>query len=151
MATFYGETMTKFLGLDETVDKAPVGDFGGKVRVINERISLADGFAVNDVIIFARVPQNARIVDIRMQADVEIDADVLFSIGIGADDPEKYANDLDFTSAGRFAPYMVSVTKPSTVGIPLPAVETLSLTVLGEAVSATADQYIHFQTLYTLD
>lgn len=151
MTTYYGEIMTKVLGLDEDNPKVPSADFGGKLRVINERISLADGFVVGDFIVFAKLPKGARLIDIRMQTQIDMVANVLFNIGTGAGDPEKYALELDFTVTGRFAPEMVSVAKVASLGVPVEKTETLSLQVIGEDVAATDDYYIHFLTLYTLD
>ena len=57
MATYFGETMAKVLGGGD--GKAAAADFGGKLRIVNERVPLVNGFAFNDTIVVAQVPQGA--------------------------------------------------------------------------------------------
>ena len=141
MTIFYGAQMTK---LRNTVpqDLPAVADVHGRVRVFNEKVTLASQ-TTSDTIEVAKLPKGARVLYGLLTSSVSLGSSTI-AVGI-AGTTGKYRAAATFTATD--APTTFGVT--ANVGEPLTAEEIVFLTIAAATLPASGT--LRVTLFYTLD
>lgn len=138
MATLYGAQMAKFRSANPP-DKVNVQDFGGKLRVFNETVTLATQ-TTSDTIEVAKLPKGAIVLFGVLTATVSLGSSTL-AIGV-AGTTGKYRAAATFTATDT--PTLFGVT--ANLGTPLAAEEIVFVTIA--AASLPASGTLRVQLVY---
>lgn len=141
MTVFYGAQMTK---LRNTVpqDLPAVADVHGRVRVFNEKVTLASQ-TVSDTIEVAKLPKGARVLYGLLTSTVSLGSSTV-AIGINGT-TGKYRAAATFTATDTPTPFGVA----ANIGEALTAEEILFLTI--GAATLPASGTLRVTVFYTLD
>jgi len=141
MTVFYGAQMTK-LRNTAPQDLPAVADVHGRVRVFNEKVTLASQ-TTSDTIEVAKLPKGARLLYGLLTSSVSLGSSTV-AVGI-AGTTGKYRAAALFTATDTPTPFGVA----ANVGEPLAAEEIVFLTIA--AASLPASGTLRVTIFYTLD
>jgi hypothetical protein len=140
MAALNGLQMAKLKA--SPVDYPEVADVGGRLRVFNEKITLA-GQATTDTIAVARLPKGARVLYGVLTTDTSLGSSTI-AIGV-AGSTGKYRTAATFTATNTPTPF----GNAAAVGEPLAADEEVIITI--GAASLPGAGTLRVQMVFTVD
>lgn len=155
MATLYGTNATNATQTQPAVN-APVGDYGGRVRMCYDKYPITAALGASDVLVFGRLPKGAKIVEAKVVCP-DMGGTGNFKFGYQTTDSSLEASDDDaFGTAIDWSGQALAYQLGATIGFSatgqfkeLAADVDVIITLNG--VTATTSGTIHVAVLYVLD